>query len=563
MEKAQYIQEISDIGRAALLEQAEENADRDVLRMGYELEYIFGNDQLRPFRSSFYHDVLDHLAAREDTDPVIEDTLPGAPVIGVQFNDRFSPIYGSETSPGFDFDYGPEGEVQTEIVTSIEDGIRQVDAIEGALGDALVDDGRLYRQGLTAGLMVDDLDDAIDWDVDPADDLSHLKEYEMTKRRYAGLERYYTLTNMVLGGTGSIQVTANPFADLDRDYETFDDAFAMFMGGDSERPGIPALSPVLFAPFMNSPRIADSDLVTRYAREDAYEMGRTNSPIITADQGREKFGYSERFADVDGVDDIVAWNIEQPTELLPVPINALELVDHNGDAPSEVDAYDYLEDVADDGGTIAVVPLRDDESAIRFEEIVEDEYVEGVLQLQTPDGGWAEERVEADLSAEQLVEMYDAIEGTNVPNYRPGLFTGAVESRDFCNNPYWKETITMQAATFNAWEQLQDVAADYGITDDDAADLRTGLPADGLDYELPNGQPVTALLEDMQPVLAEAAFDASLSPDPAIALNDYLQDVTDTGKTPADRVYDAYTDDAFAAAYQGEMIGRHRVLPEA
>jgi hypothetical protein len=539
---------LAERGRENLQEQTAENVVTP--QIGVEVEYPHAAETLHSMPANYVMATLDNLAERDDVAVQTDALSPYEQIVGARFTDDAAFSHDSAVSPEFDYDFGPEGEIGTEITRSLEEAYQQVDAIEGAVSDAVAS-GKLYRQGLLPGLIRDDFDDPINWDIGADDET--LRIYETPKTRYRGLEQWYTVKNMGLGGTGSIQVTSTPrMEDVETD-------LVQFLGG-GEKPGIPALSPFFFAPFVDSPVIEDGKLRWQYGREIAYQMGRVNSPIISADDGFGKFGYYPEWEDIDGLEDVVRVNAEKPYEFtMPVPAHEVAV---DGDPLHERDGFPHIDNTTLVRVT-AATPTDDGYTATTLQEIIAEQRVDGMVSLQDMGGDWNDIPATLDYTAmddDQFLEaivpqLYDAVEGTNTPNWRPKLGMGVIESRDFCNNPYLEETVAMQAAVFQNWEKLQEIAMEYGITEDDAEELRIGVARDGVRYQIDDGIQVRDVLDSMQDVLYDGVLAASDTEQPADDLNSYLEKVIQTGVTPAEDLYYAYLSGDFTTAYKHAAIG--------
>jgi hypothetical protein len=554
MEYDDAVAYLADQGRAAFSTQDGENGIAP--QIGVEVEYPHAADSLQSIPASAYMQTLYNLARRPDVAASVDSLSPSGQIVGATFTEDAAFAQGSDVAPEFDYDFGPEAEIGTEITRSLEDAYRQVAAMEEAAATAL-SSGQLYRQGLLPGLVLhDDFDDPIDWDIDRDD--ATAQAYETPKIRYRGLEEWYSLKNMGLGGTGSIQVTSTPRMDGD-----VDAAMTRFLGGD-DVPGIPALSPLFFAPFANSPVITEGELQWQYGREIAYQMGRVNSPIIDADEGFAKFGYYPEWAEVDGLEDVVRINAEKPYEFT-MPVAAAEL-QVDGNPIHERNGFDHI-DAETAIPVLAAEPTDEGYDPTTLKTVIEEQRVDGSVQLKDTDGDWHDIPVTLDYTdmeedtfmEDVLPDLYGAIEGTNVPNWRPKLGVGVVESRDFCNNPSLQETVAMQAAVFQEWRELQDIAAGYGITEDDADELRIGVARDGVRYEISPGVEVRDVLDDMQETLRTGALKASQTGIPADMLDTYLDDVIQTGITPAEGLYGAYLAGTFTERYKEGVIRRETV----
>lgn len=560
MEFNQLVDAIADRGRTRFAQQAMVDGRVDGAKIGVEVEYPHTGDRLQSIPADRYMPTLERLAARSDTTGLRDDGS-GTRYTGVSFTEQYDDRLDEDTHPdyrwvedgthpGVDYDFGPEAEIGTDIGLALEEVYRQVRSLE-QITVRNVSEGGLHRNGFLPGLIDTRSEDVISWDLDEDSDAL---DYVTDKHRYRSiLEPVYTLHNLKLGGTGSIQVTMTPKPVGTVDGVAPDETFKRFFGG-GEYPGIPALSGLFLPLTANSPVIHDGELVTRYGREWAYEDGRMNSPVLSPEDGAAKFGYYPDWDDVTSIEDIVKINAERPVEALPFSADDVSLPGGRG-AVHEEDEFPSLD--GDDTVHVmgAETPGDTVYDTIDFTQFVEDQYLSGVAPLQTAEGDQVDVPVVIDYTdhdAEDFLPIafnaYDTLEGTNVPNYRFKTGVGAVESRDHCNNPYLEETVAIQAGIFRQWQELQELAADYGITNADAFRLRNMASEEGV----PDLH--AAYLQDALPIILDGVQDVSRGPEPAIAVANHVDSVLRSGLTPADEFYQEARKHGVAAAYRQDRV---------
>lgn len=553
MDVRTFIEDIAEDGRQNLHREAARNNRIGSMVQGYEEEkpHVSG---LQMLTADAYQEALNELAGSRFADPVYDDS---GRVKAVEFGN--DPVF-DDTSvtgvPGFDYDYGPEAETQTGAVTRIEDGYEQLDLADDLLADAIPDDSALLQQGIAPELAAPDLfeEDTITWDVDEGAFRDWMEEEYDTDRIatwstdhpvrnwlayqnqgdvYDNLSWYFTPLNMQLGATGSLHFTANPFSA----YADIDESFARLNGGD-DFPSIHALSPLIFGPFMNSARFSAEDgIETRYARDDAYRSGRTESPLLDADESADLFGYPSVAGDVESIEDWVEWVVEQPAPKLSVPRESVYPLDDRLPLPDQQE--------------LSVVPARFGETfePVYFDEIVEDEYFTGLIHRTDSSGDLYKQFVEVDADEDTIKNLYGDQEGTLLPSYRFKLDVGVGEYRDICNGPYREEAVAWLNGIFYDPFHFQELATGDGfdITEDDAEELRRRIPQEGLDAELPGGQTYRDFLQTVldDGTVLDGARQYARTSKPAQQLGQYLERAIDPEEpdTPADELYETVMGD--------------------
>jgi len=305
------------------------------------------------------------------------------------------------------------------------------------------------------------------------------------------------------------------------------DTFVQEFYGGGEYPGIPALSPLFYAPFMSSPELdEDGNLLTHMGREWAYEASLDNSEFAETD-GTSKFGFVPEIEGVQGIEDLVdALSGKKWQFSAGVRAERLEVVAGEYEGTSLFDAYsDVYEEL--EGGDMAAdtkVNVRVGKQGGEpwtFDDFLEGEWFEGIVSLPHPENGEAEVTVRADYTD------YDQDEFTDVAwnhflahcggiwdgySLRPDA--GAMESRDFGNSPRIREAIETQAGIFRKWRELQEYV-DSRMDDIKPEELREGVAREGLTFQLAPGYTVRDLWEGgddeegMLGILADGVRDAS------------------------------------------------------
>lgn len=558
MDVTEIVEDIAERGRENLVQQLELNERLDGFQHGVEIEYPHLDLDGQVIPAEQYMSTVDSLAAHPATDAHVEQTDPAAPTVGVEFTEDF---YGTlderidtdyqeiaRPAPEADYDFGPELEVGTGIALYLEDAHNQIVAIENTVEDSL-SSGALYPHGLAPALMFDEFEDEVGWDVD-ADD--PLEQFITPKSRYrGGLKDVYTMHNMPLGLTGSIQVTAAPDPVYDEDGDIDPDATATGFLKTTARTGMLNL-----APFLNSPVIVDGEIDTYYGRERAYEKGRTNGPLLSQEQGEAKYGLYPEIQYLETMENIVWMNITKPVEFLSRPVSEIMPAD-DGKPLHERDEFAHLSP----GDELNVIGARKKNGGysdpVTLAEVFREQRLEGTVKPQDVNGDYRDTPVTLRYDTDELddikFELYDDIEGTNVPSYRFRSGVGAFESRDFCNNSFPIATIGQQSALFRKWQEIRDVADEYGLDWDDAETFRDKIPEKGMAYK--DGFPLE-YLSDVDDILYQGAGEMSRTAGPANKLQDYLHRVEATGNVPGDHLAQAAQDgvDAFMDTYSTQRL---------
>ncbi|MDY6766323.1 MAG: hypothetical protein SVW77_03055 [Candidatus Nanohaloarchaea archaeon] len=371
------------------------------------------------------------------------------------------------------------------------------------------------------------------------------------KRRYRDIVGYYGDHSLVLGGAASVQLTGHP-----TEIGTIDETMRQFFG-NAEEPSVPAIAPLGWALFMNSPRISGGELTTMYGREDAYFERHARSPVLTQEEGEAKYGYiPELGGTVERLRDIADVLSQKPLEFT-ADVRADEIIPVDG-GPGLHERSEYPIDDDTPLTVLATHRERGGWNTITLEDFVEEQYVRGVVSLQTIDGEWRVEDVVLDYTDQRPQEFEDIAwrsflkaEGMNKPNYRPRLGIGGVESRDYCNSPYLEENVSMQAAWFRNWPAIQQAAYhDLELREDDAEDLREGVISDGLAYELPSGHTVRQAIDVLRQPWIDGVTAAADSGQTVNRFREYLDRIEDGAEPPAHDIFEAFKNDRLEDAVQ-------------
>ncbi len=445
------------------------------------------------------------------------------------------------------FDLSNELEKASGVNFALVDAHSEREALDQLKLDAIPDGTALYRLGHAYGFIFPDEDDFYthaQFEDDPDfPSLEEADEYMTQKRRYVDHLKSHGAKVMAIGGTDSIQVTMRPHIEevengnreaLFGDGYEVDDLFREFFGtGGDANVSMPAISPVLYAPFMNSPVLEEADdgedvyeLVDHMGREWAYAFSFERSDYVDSDG--MKFGYIPEFAQVEGLEDAIDFygdKIFQFTDELAADELAVVGEDDETLYSMYGDEHDHIE-----ADTPYNVRFGHDASGTKtFKEFMESRKIEGIATLPGAGDGTTV-KVEKDYN--ELIEngemtedeFYDEAWGhfiahsTGVwPSFRPRFNNGAVESRDFGNSYRIQEAIDTQAAAFVKWPEIQDYMADVHEMHDgyanilrsdvsnaknetyadstaeydvDTADMLDYLSGGGLDTVLPSGHTI-------------------------------------------------------------------------
>lgn len=530
--------------RSAFADRARDNfLNQEMTAMGVEVEMAHLRDDLTSPPAAVYMQAIEDLADRmADDDRVsvkVEEDVPGDRIIGVETGDVPGPV-----GAVWDFDYSNEAE----LGTGIAHGLREVHAQRQWMQDEFVEslpEGALYRIGTVPGLMVPEVDDVYDWDELDGDALP--EEHRSPKRRYDDHDDTWDVG--LVGGTDSTQLTMRPYLPEDAGPEDVDQMVARFLGGE-EAPGIPALSPLFFAPGVNSPRFdAEGEMETRMARLDAYRQefdsfAEYDEHPFTSGGMDTKHGYMRDWAEkdggIDGLEDAIEVIADRVTQF-SAGVPARRLMTEDGRLDEQ---YDHL-----DPDTPVNVRVGDHDDTYTFRDIVTEQGFEGQATIEDADGERTPEWVAvdySDLKGEEFIdtmwEQFDAHGGGVWPNYRPRFEAGAFESRDHCTSEYEREMIDVQAGVFMQWQELQQYAQEeLGLEESDAERLRDGVKDEGLEYELPDGRTVRdAWLED-DGLLDRVTEGVAVAEDPeyAMAFRRRMREHLEEG-APADRRHEDY-----------------------
>jgi hypothetical protein len=499
-----------------------------------EIAHLHDSDADAPFTSltrDEYQEALDALGALDHIDLKYEDDSPwddvpvAARVDDAFFEEHLTSINGFFPDEQFNgngyedvvaeisFDLSNEFEKATGVNVSLVTAHHEREMIDELQLDSIPDGSGLYRVAHVPGLMGlnedffsrDNLDaDGLTWD--------DVQPYMTQKRRYFDHLKSHGLNVMSIGGTDSIQVTMRPLIDEDapdeqtaamdatygegytRADQAVDDMFRDFHGG-GDRTGIPALSALFYAPFMNSPVFdEDGDLASHMGRDCAYSHGFTESDWADDD----KWGYVPELAHVEGMEDVLDVFAEKVSQFSAGVEADAEYVTVKG---TDRSPYDVLKDDLADLDPEDAVNIRvgkDGGSTVDFTDIMENRRFEGIVSSSA--GSEEEDAVvvEVDYSDMDDEEFYETMWGhfqahaSGVwPSYRPRFNAGAFESRDYGNSPRIREAVDTQAAVYLKWRELQQYAdEELGMWEGYADIVRDGVTEDGLDYTLPSGHTV-------------------------------------------------------------------------
>lgn len=444
----------------------------------------------------------EHVELKYEDDSPWEDVPVAALIHDEFFEEELAHLDGFFPDEGFfpeeyddvvaevSYDLSNELEKATGVNVSLTAAHRERDLIDRVKLDAIPEETELYRIGHVPGLAVEDVDDFYDRErfeqEGPADD--EIEDYMTQKRRYVDHLKSHGNDVMAIGGTDSIQVTMRPLM------EETDTMFREFLGA-GKGPSIPALSPVLFAPFMSSPVLDEGgELESHMGRGWAYFRGFDASDY--ADD--QKYGLIDDLMHVEGVEDAMDVFADKTFQFSAgVEADNLKVVGTEEslyDAAS--DQYDHLDEETEFNVRVG----HEDHGVINFKQFVEDRKFEGIVSLPDPDSedDETEVRVEADYSDleddEFLEEAWGHFVAHNTgvwPSFNPRFDAGAFESRDFGNSPRIKEAVDTQAALFYKWREVQDYAEEeLDMHDQYASIVRDGIMDEGLDFVLPSGDTV-------------------------------------------------------------------------
>ncbi len=447
----------------------------------------------------------DHVELKYEDDSPWEDVPVAALIHDAFFEQELDHLDGFFPDEGFfpeeyddvvaevSYDLSNELEKATGVNVSLAAAHRERDLLDRLKMEAIPEDTQLFRLGHVPGLAVDEVDDFYDRDRFededgyPSDE--ELADYMTQKRRYVDHLKSHGNTVMSIGGTDSIQVTMRPAMPDGPDTMVRD------VLGAGEGPSVPALSPVLYAPFMSSPVLdEDGDLVSHMGREWAYSMGLDDTPY--ADD--EKYGFIDELAHVEGIEDAMDVFADKRFQFSAgVEASDLEVVGTD-ETLYEAVSDDHSQVEEDTAFNVRVG--HEDYGVIDFETFVEDQVFEGIVSLPDPDSDaeGEEVHVRADYSGMDEEAFLEGAWGHFVahntgvwPSYNPRFDVGAFESRDFGNSPRIKEAVDTQAALFHRWEAVQEYAEEaLDMHDQYASIVRDGVTEEGMDFVLPSGHTV-------------------------------------------------------------------------
>lgn len=454
--------------------------------------------------------------------------------------------------------------------------------IDTLMLDAIPEDTGLYRVGHVPGFMRPDVDDFYDRQRFENEDGYPSKEqweqFMTQKRRYIDHLDSHGADVMSIGGTDSIQVTMRPSMPEETSafMDPVDQMFADFYGHGSQA-SMMAISPILYAPFMNSPVYEETEdggleLVHQMGREWAYGNGLDDSPYADAD----KYGFVEALADVESVEDAIdAFAGKRFQFSAEVDASELEVV---GEDESLATAYGDDHEQIDPETGVNVRVGHEDYGVIDFKDFIDDRSFEGQVSLPAEDGEGDKVTVRADYSDQSDEAFLETVWGhfqahaSGVwPNYNPRFDAGAVESRDYGDSPRITEAVDTQAAAFLKWEEIQSYAEETLEMHDAYAEIvRDGTGREGLDFVLPSGHTVEeawygpedeqGLLDILEDGVREAAVNNGGGPmeeaaaaEYAARYRDQMETYLDDG-TYAEVFTETMKEDGFGAAMEETRI---------
>lgn len=430
--------------------------------------------------------------------------------------------------------------------------------IDSLMLEALPEGTGLYRVGHVPGFMLPEFDDFYDRKKFEADDAYPTREdweqFMTQKRRYIDHLDSHGSEVMSIGGTDSTQVTMCP--DMPEEDSSFmdpvDQMFADFYGEGSQA-SMMAISPILYAPFMNSPVFEETEegheLVHHMGREWAYSNGFDDSDFANAD----KYGFVDDLTGVESVEDAIDAFAEKRMQFsAQVDAADLEVVEDGGSlAEAYGDEHEQID--ADTGVNVRVG--GGDYGLVTFKDVAEQRGFEGQVSLPSEDDEDDAVKVRVDYTdldddafVETLWGHFHAHASGVWPNYNPRFTAGAVESRDYGDSPRLTEAVDTQAAVFLKWEAIQSYAEENLDMHDSYADIvRDGVGQEALGFVLPSGDTVEdawygsegeeGLLDILEEGVSEAAINNGGGPMEEAAaaeyasqyrsqMEDYLEDGT-------------------------------------
>lgn len=293
---------------------------------------------------------------------------------------------------------------------------------------------------------------------------------------------------VLLNGLGtSIQVSGQPRKVED----TWSENTQRYLFGTQEQPGNLALKPLQRLPGANSPCAPDGELETPMGRLRGWRETTGNSPVLE-EKGPERHGYPEQLAEMlkydsgeEFFEDQVEFRAEQPM-VFTAPIDAENLEVLEGD-----DSW------LRKGQYNVTVTGPDRDYSKTFREYVEDEQLEGIVTFQD-DGGELNEVVvrtqfdHDDFLDERGWKDYIYHEGTVWTHDRLRAGVGVFEDRpegnlpqtEYNGVPEWEMSAYNQAAWKMKWPELQEKAAELGITEEDAVELEQEVYEQGHEHSL-------------------------------------------------------------------------------
>lgn len=343
---------------------------------------------------------------------------------------------------------------------------------------------------------------------------------------------------VLLNGLGtSIQVSGQPR----KEEETWSENTQRYLLGTENEPGNLALKPLQRLPGANSPYMPDGELATPMARLQGWRETTGNSPVL-GDDGPERHGYPEQLVEMleygsggGFFEDQVEFRGTQPMVFTsPVDADNLEAVEGGGE---------WLQD----GEYNVTVTDPDRDYAKTLRDFVEDQHLYGIVTFRDDEGDLDEVYVEADftdLEPEEFMEQrgwqdYLFHEGTVWTHDRLRAGVGVFEDRpegnlpqdEFNGVPEWEMSAYNQAAWKIEWPELQQKAAEIGITESDATELEQEVYEQGHDHELAQ----RFYDEETIKLLGQGAIEAGAPRDKARVYMDWLNEGIHGEGPPAER----------------------------
>ncbi len=490
--------------RQKLTEKARKNFEnQETKAMGVEEELAHLDSEYKSIERDLYQQTLENLGnlpginLKYEEDSPWEDTPVMAHVNDEYFEEELKNIDGFFPDEGFfpesydnvvaeiSYDLSNELEKATGVNIGLEAAHNEREMMDKIEKMAIPDNTDLYRVGHVPEMMLDEVEGFYNRKnfENGEENLENFEDYMTQKRRYYDHIKSHGPKVMAIGGTDSIQLTMAPKYDGD-----VDEMVKEFTGNG--KIGAPALSPLMYAPFMSSPVLdEDGELVKHMGRDDAYEIGLGDSEYVD-NEGTSKFGYIPELSEVEDLEDMTDALASKKFQFSAgVPADELKV---KGDERSLYEKYGEKHEQIDPDTSINVRVGHEDYGVIDFKDFVEDRKFEGLVSLPGTNGEDGDEViVEADYTDKADEEFTDELWGHFIahssgvwPSFRPRYDIGAFESRDFGNSPRIKEAIDTQGAFYMKWDEVQELADEIGLKEEHAEKIRQGIAEEGLEYEI-------------------------------------------------------------------------------